>query len=211
MRKKFYLRRLKSRAEVGTKKRLSLLFLFKGIFIITIISISLIAIIYLAVFGGYESKLINDISKVPSEYKQATVILDVYNENDNLLLAFLDKGYENRKFTNAKIYSLSERQPETLKSIIKKFPINRVEFKLDNTSILDICKDIINNNTDQKTIIIANPDIAVRSSVICNSLGVLAIPATIEDTDYLVYTSSFQVRFSELLKILFDQLEKSPT
>ncbi len=211
MRKKFYLRRLKSRAEVGTKKRLSLLFLFKGIFIITIISISLIAIIYLAVFGGYESKLINDISKVPSEYKQATVILDVYNENDNLLLAFLDKGYENRKFTNAKIYSLSERQPETLKSIIKKFPINRVEFKLDNTSILDICKDIINNNTDQKTIIIANPDIAVRSSVICNSLGVLAIPATIEDTDYLVFTSSFQVRFSELLKILFDQLEKSPT
>ena len=128
-----------------------------------------------------------------------------------MLLAFLDKGYENRKFTNAKIYSLSERQPETLKSIIKKFPINRVEFKLDNTSILDICKDIINNNTDQKTIIIANPDIAVRSSVICNSLGVLAIPATIEDTDYLVFTSSFQVRFSELLKILFDQLEKSPT
>jgi len=211
MKRNFYLRRLKSRAEVGTKRRLNLMFLVKGAFILAVIAMAIIGIVYLAVYNGYQSKLIQNIEDLPTEYKQATVILDVYNENDNLLLAFLDKGYESRKFTNAKIYSTSERDLEDLKSIIKKFPLNRVEFNLENTNLIDICLDMKKNYPDQKTIIIANPDIAVRAATICNNLEVLAIPSTIEDTDYLVYNTSFQVRLSELIKILFDQLENNPT
>lgn len=205
--RKYYLRRLKSKAQVSAKRRLNFVFFFKTIFIILTIALLLFGVIYISVYNGYQGKLVQNSELLPVEYKQATVILDQFNENDNLLLAFLDKGYEARKFTNAKIYSLQSRELEDIKGIIKKFPLNRVEFDFENSDLIDICLDIKNTYQDKKTIIIANPDIAVRAATICNNLEVLAIPATIEDPEYLVFNSSIRTRIDELFKILFNQLE----
>jgi len=168
---------------------------------------SIVLLLYTSVYLGYQNKLLQNIDQFPAEYKAATVILDEYTDNDNLLFGFLDRAYDARKFTHATIYSLSERSESDLKAIIKKFPSNRLDFDLNKKKLAEICQSIRKDFSDTKTIVIANPDIAVRTANICNNLNVLVIPATIEDTDFLVYSVSFRIRLEELFNILFNRLE----
>lgn len=204
---KYYFRRFRNKVSVNSKRRFSLNFLLKILFIFIISLTLLVLIIYIGVYSGYQTKLIQNINNIPEEYKEATIILDEYPENDSLYFGFLDRAYDARKFTHAKVYTLADRKEEDLKPSIKKFPLNRVDFDLENKDLSEICKNISESFQDQKTVIIANPDIAVRSANICNNINVLSIPATIEDTDYLVYTTSFRIRLEELFKILINQLE----
>ena len=98
---------------------------------IAIILMSIVLLLYTSVYLGYQNKLLQNIDQFPAEYKAATVILDEYTDNDNLLFGFLDRAYDARKFTHATIYSLSERSESDLKAIIKKFPSNRLDFDLN--------------------------------------------------------------------------------
>lgn len=195
-------KRMQSKITVGSKRRFNLTFFFRIIFIITMTFAIMLFAIYISVYSGYQAKLITNIEDIPIEYKQVTIILDEYTDNDNLILGFLDRAYDKRKFTDARIYSLSFRNEETIRAIIKRFPTNRITIDLTKTTILEICKSIPEGFVDKKTIVLSNPDLAIRATSICNSEDVLALPATIEDSELLYYTTSFQIRLEELVKTL---------